>query len=983
MDKYEYKLRVEEINSLIREFRYIEAAEVADTIDWRNVRNGKTLCMVSDLYKKCKRYEDSRDVLLLAYDRNPSGRLIVYSLCELSLKLGDVVNAIEYLKAFGAIAPKDPGKYILKYKLYDSTGASLGEKIEVLEELQQMECRERWMYELAKLYKEDENVEKCIEECNQIIIYFGEGKYVIQALELKAEIEPLSDEEEFLLKQLKSPKVDIVVKHMDESSFNALDLQKELADSMAEVMKEDTVVEIPPVATPVVEVPAPAAIETEPEEDIKVFERKPEEEPEEKPEENVVSSDTRVFDINNIPAEDDIEKPGVSKTIIPSFGRFDEMREVLPQNSQTGRIVYPAYEDMVSLQGDGQIAINIPEQEVVEKQITGQISIEDILAEWERLRSANEETWRENMRRKVIKQTSDIFKDFDESSKTGLLEQLESEVTGEPLEKISNEVSSEYSFETIDGEETIIFVEEETESANTDSEVNTGNEAESAPVETEAEATEEKEETIETFEPSADIHEILLPEEPATEEETAPEEEPATEEHPSMEELSFDRTPFMEESKDDDIDNLSTKVLPSSREIDDYLMAFAEAGEKNDMAIGAGVLEATEAILPELPAEVIEEAVEEIIEVPEETVEETADVSEEETTEEQFEEVPADGEEITEEEPVEEDNQEEETEPEYTGAVREVIDELNDEDSTEEPAEVSDDCEIEDLEESEEEPEEEIEDEPETEEDQDEETDFEEEEDSLPEIRDSGFTEEQEERFESFIQTEEAREQLLEVLAEMSMESCTGNVIIGSEDIDSAVELAKCLIMELSEVESLTGKVAKIKASTLNAKDPVETLAKIEDGALIIQDANELSKNTLEALKNILNEEDKRIFIVLLMNKRNKHKFIMDNTDLMDCFNVSYDIEALNDKELANYAKAYAYSREFSIDEMGLLALHTRIEGRQTNDHSVTVSEVKAIVDEAIDNASRKNVNHFIDLLFGKRYDENDMVVLKEKDFAE
>ena len=241
MDKYEYKLRAEEIKSLIREKKYREAVEIADTIDWRNVRNSMMLCSISDLYKMCKRYEDSRDVLLLAYQRNPGGRMILYSLCELSIKLGDVVNAMEYFKEFAAVAPRDTGKYVLRYKLYTAQEVGLEERIAILEELQQYECKEKWMYELAYLYHMQGHSEKCVEECNQIVIYFGDGKYVIKALELKALYEPLSAEQDAIYRRLTGPKEnDILVKDMDVSKFNTIDLQKELANSLAEVLYDDT-----------------------------------------------------------------------------------------------------------------------------------------------------------------------------------------------------------------------------------------------------------------------------------------------------------------------------------------------------------------------------------------------------------------------------------------------------------------------------------------------------------------------------------------------------------------------------------------------------------------------------------------------------------------------------------------------------------------------------------------------------------------------
>ncbi|MBP5453834.1 MAG: hypothetical protein J6Y09_04360, partial [Lachnospiraceae bacterium] len=260
---------------------------------------------------------------------------------------------------------------------------------------------------------------------------------------------------------------------------------------------------------------------------------------------------------------------------------------------------------------------------------------------------------------------------------------------------------------------------------------------------------------------------------------------------------------------------------------------------------------------------------------------------------------------------------------------------------------------------------------------------YEESEEYKDEVRASGFTAEQEERFEAYIQNEVGREQLKQVLAGASLEGGHGNVIIGSDDVDSGVDLAKAIIMELASKDTIGGKVAKIKASTLNAKDAEETLSKLDDGALIIQDANELRKETLESIRKVVSDTNKRLFIILTMIKRTKHKFVMENAGFLEAFDVSMDIESLTNKELVAYAKGYAYSKEYAIDEMGMLALHTRIDERQTNQHAVTVTEVREMVDEAIEKATKKNVKHFVDVLVGKRYDDNDMLVLKEKDFSE
>ena len=293
LDKYEYKVRADEIKSLISEGEYAEAVKIADTIDWRRVKSVMMLCTISDLYKINRRYEDSRDILLLAYERHSGGRLIVYSLCELSIKLGEYVQALEYYKEFVQLAPKDSGRYVLQYKLYEAQEVSLEERIEVLEELKKRDYREKWAYELAYLYHRVGLASKCVEECDEMVLWFGEGRYVLKALELKMLHEPLSEEQQIKYEQMKQTggyiqsdyaadqqaiqeeagketeeeednefslqenvltdttkemptreDIDIQIKPVDVSQYNTINLQKELAESMKEFLDQNKAQEI-------------------------------------------------------------------------------------------------------------------------------------------------------------------------------------------------------------------------------------------------------------------------------------------------------------------------------------------------------------------------------------------------------------------------------------------------------------------------------------------------------------------------------------------------------------------------------------------------------------------------------------------------------------------------------------------------------------------------------------------------------------------
>ena len=1009
MDKYEYKARAEEIRRLVSEKRYREAVEIADTIDWRNVQNGSMLCTVSDLYKICRRFEDSRDVLLLAYQRNPKGRLIIYSLCELSIKLNDVVNAVEYYKEYLQVAPRDTGRYILQYKLYEAQEASLEERISILEELQKRECKPKWMYELAYLYHRVGFASSCVEECDQIFIFFGEGKYVVKALELKKLHEPLTEDQEMQYKRMVGHIEDnITIQDVNVSKYNTIDLQKELADNLKEVLGEDNAVVDTKDDTKVYGANADA-VQQEPESfETKVIESVSEikpEEPAEVPEEVPVqvseteseeqvketpNEDIQSEEIKNeeplseeapveeaaveepaeeIKAEEPAGEENIAAAAPEASFNDPDITEITsgtgdkPVSTQISfindgkdvaigdtaiysreeietalggtKIVDPAeeyaeektgFEDMLSLEGDGQLSLVVPDQVKVEKQITGQLSIDEVLAEYERLRVENEKKWSDGISKRIRESTGDLLKNFDETSHDGLLEELEQSIENNP---------DSVAYGPNLTEEELIYLQDDEE---------------------------------------------------------------IVEEDPTPEELHFDRTPYISVYDAPEPENNEQEKGPEPESIDntailtdeesDYLSRFAAATaerEAEDLKAVAAFEEAMSQIAAEENVEVPEtDTSEDIVEIvpeePEVAVEETETIAEEieekvpeePITEEVIKEVP---EEAITEEVIEEVSEEVITEETVEGTPEETVTEETVEEVPEETAAE------ENVEEAPEktETEENVEETPEetVSEDKPENT-------SVNKVEGADdFTDDQWERFESFLQTESGREQIKEALKKLTDASNTGNVIIGSMDTDSAVELGKELIIEQSHKSAISGKAAKIKASSLNAKDAVETLSKVYDGAIIIQDAEDLRKETLDGINKVLSVPDKKMIVIMTVHHRQKLKFIEENAEFLDSFNISIDIDALDNTELVRLAKDYAYQREYSINDMGSLALHRRIDEKQTNSHCVTLKEVKDIVDEAISHASKKNMGHFFDIILGKRYDSNDMVVLGEKDFIQ
>lgn len=907
MDKYEYKVRAEEIKSLIADGEYAEAAKIADTIDWRRVRSVMMLCTISDLYKINRRYEDSRDILLLAYEKGGGRRPIVYSLCELSIKLEEYVQAIEYYKEFVQLAPKDSGRYILQYKLYEAQEVSLEERIAVLEELKKKDYREKWAYELAYLYHRVGLESKCVEECDEMFLWFSDGRYVLKALELKKLHQPLTEEQEAKYEQMKHTggiiEADIVtegkaiqeeagqaaaeeeeddefsreqnvltdptqelpgksldeieVKTVDVSQYNTINLQKELAESMKEflgvsshaeerenaVQKETQDVEEEAEAAeaadmaeaadihevtasemPAEELPAasgpetPAAVKQDTDEMQLISEdmlTDSDSEAADPVSEEVFfgnTSEVKVEDVISELVEKDAQtsrniaamQESVSK-VADRAESLQKDRERLPEASPNPAISNTGvirtfhkpsgFDDILSQEYDGQISLAIPEEEQIEKQITGQLSIDDVMAEWEKMKKENEQKMMQEIKERVHKQTDSLFSDFDEATKTGLLEELEKAMVDAAVRESKKRAEAErpkvVKVSDIDAKE------------------------------------EEKAE-----------------EQPEEQPEKQPEEQP--EEQPEV--------------------------------IEDAEIIEEETGE------------ADTSLDEEIPAE----------EAPEK--------------------------EIAEEEAAEEKIEEEKTEEEKTK-----------EEGTAEAA-------------------------------------------NSYTAREMSRSER--EQFAPFIHHKKTRKQIVEVIDNISLASYTGNVVITGEEGTGTTALAKLLVKEVQLSDNnFSGKVAKISGGNMNKKEVGATLDRLLGGALIIEGAASMKKNTVESLIRELNQEGKGLIIILEDKKEAIEKFLTKYPALATIFNLRVDVEALDDQTLVKYARKYALEQEYAIDELGVLALHTRIADMQTSDHEVTLSEIEEIVDEAIYYADKKTPKHFFDVLFGKRYDDEDMVVLREKDF--
>lgn len=988
MDKSEYKLRAEEIKDLISRGEYAQAAEIADTIDWRRVKSVMMLCTISDLYKINRRYEDARDMLLLAYERRPGGRTICYSLCELSIKMEEYVQAIEYYKEFVQVAPKDPGRYILQYKLYEAQDVSLEERIAVLEELKKRDYREKWAYELAYLYHRVGLAARCVEECDELILWFGEGKYVIKAMELKMLHQPLTPEqqEKYDHRFDASGTQQYSQNYAQDPGYG----QNETYDPNQGYVQDGSYDPNQGYAQGGSYDPNQGYAQDGSYDPNQGYVQDGGYEPnqgyvqEETYEQ--VTGDTRVYEpVQPVqpqqapaqPAEDDFDihvktmDVGQYNTINLQAELAAGLREVLSEDhaketsdSITRSIVAPMIDP-----GDSDTeSLDYPE--------IADVSEDDLEPETEQMES------------------SEVF--FGETGEIGDLSQVPQVETEEILPE-----------EPVVARRTDVVPEL--------SEVQKTPEVQEIVKEPEAQKVPEASRTQEIHEVTASAP--AAPVAPVTPE--APVEPPKELADVLAQESDGQISLVMPEAESIE------KQITGQMNIEDILAEWErkkkENLEKREEEVRQHVLQQTGAMFTEFEQAVRDGLLEKLekekaADTADTVAEDTTDTDEveglEEITEEPATEEPV--EELTEAAPAEEAEQEPVEELPEEDTVEELAEEPAYEPEAEEfeepaepEAEIYEQEEI--IDEEQAEPEEAMDDEPveeptaEAVESVDEETASEEIELTAEETPEAGEAPEQPERpaverdkakvraltreerelYAPFIQSRSAREQLVKAIDNISLAAYTGNVIITGEEGMDTLSLAKNMVREIQATDSnFSGKVAKISGHALNKKDTADTLSKLKNGALIICKASEMNDATANVLHKALQQESQGIVIILEDTKRDIDKFLEKHEKLRECFTARMDVEALSNNTLVAFGKQYAREMEYSIDELGELALHTRIEDMQTIDHVVTVVDVKQIVDEAIAHANKKTLKHFFDVLFAKRYDDEDMIILTEKDFV-
>ena len=972
MDKSEYKLRAEEIKDLISRGEYAQAAEIADTIDWRRVKSVMMLCTISDLYKINRRYEDARDMLLLAYERRPGGRTICYSLCELSIKMEEYVQAIEYYKEFVQVAPKDPGRYILQYKLYEAQDVSLEERIAVLEELKKRDYREKWAYELAYLYHRVGLAARCVEECDELILWFGEGKYVIKAMELKMLHQPLTPEQQekydhrfdapgtqqYSQNYAQDPgygqneTYDPNQGYVQDGSYDpnqgyaqggsydpnqgyaqdgsydpnqgyaqdgSYDPNQGYAqdgsyDSNPDNVQEgayDQVIDDTRVYEPVQPQQAPAQPA---EDDFDI---------------HVKTMDVGQYNTINLQAElaaglREVLSEDHAKETSDSITRSIVAPMINPGDSDTESLDYPEIADVSEDDLE-------PETEQMESSEvffgeTGEIGDLSQVPQVETEEILPEEP--------VVARRTDVVPELSEVQKTPEVQEIVKEPETQKVPEAPVEPPKELAdvlAQESDGQISLVMPEAESIEKQITGQMNIEDIL--------AEWERKKKENLEKREEEVRQHVLQQTGAMFTEFEQAV------------------RDGLLEKLEKEKAADTADTVAEDTTDTD-------EVEELEEITEEPATEEPVEELTEAAPAEEAEQ--EPVEELPEEdTVEELAEEPAYEPEAEEFEE-PAEPEaEIYEQEEIVD---EEQAEPE--GAM--------DDESVEEPAAEA----VESV---------------------DEETASEEIELTAEETPEAGEAPEQPERpaverdkakvraltreerelYAPFIQSRSAREQLVKAIDNISLAAYTGNVIITGEEGMDTLSLAKNMVREIQATDSnFSGKVAKISGHALNKKDTADTLSKLKNGALIICKASEMNDATANVLHKALQQESQGIVIILEDTKRDIDKFLEKHEKLRECFTARMDVEALSNNTLVAFGKQYAREMEYSIDELGELALHTRIEDMQTIDHVVTVVDVKQIVDEAIAHANKKTLKHFFDVLFAKRYDDEDMIILTEKDFV-
>lgn len=1046
MDKYEYKIRAEEINSLIEQKKFVDAVKIADTIDWRRVKSVKMLCKVSELYKMNRRYEDSKEILLLADEHLPNSRNIIYSLCELSIKLEDLIPAVEYYKQFVQIAPRDTGRYILQYRLYEAQDVSLEERIAVLEEYKKRDYREKWAYELAYLYHRIGLATRCVEECDELILWFGEGKYVIKAMELKMLHAPLTtSQQEKYDQRFATDSNAYVVKKPDETKEAALEKAGMAVSETSETSQEASAASVTMDTIPSM----PIQIKS-----VEVSNAPTMRIPSKRVEEEMQKEQEVKIDLPEIPLAEAKEEDIQVKT--PDMGKFNtinlqrelakNLAEVMQQEDMdatdaTRALPIESIQDFAEgakEAEDEQIAEDAPETEQT-KELKPIADTAVTRAVIEEVRKALGEEPQDTITEEDLLQSlAETEAETAEPEQSTVEEEAPVEAAEQPIEETPVATTVEQPVE-VPVAEPEAKVEPEIHAVEDATPIAPAVEQpeEEAPVATAAEHLVEETPVAEPeaeAEPEIHAGEDVTPvattaEQPTSEsvQETVPQSATATaqpgdsEENPVEKQitgqLSFnDIMAGWEETKkaaeERRLEEMRKKVMAQTGPLlQDYEEPAAEGLLDNIDMITPAITVFDNSDIPEVdPMITDEDEVEELTEI--EPVEQIDDSPKEPVTKEfDFDTAEINGIEeklINSVEKTAEELKEPELEPVNLKGVsvteefdkdleRQILEALDEKekasDSHADEAKKSfADAEFKitdlDAEDKSEEPEEvvvqEVTDavsdnfEKETEKAETEKVQA----DTKSHAR-RQLSKEEKELFGMVAKTKKVQEEIAHTVDNISLDPAVGNVIITGEKGVGTLELATNIIKEVSvENKNFSGRVAKITGEQLNTRNIPDTLKGLNNGALIVEQAGDLSDFSLIAIADYLRASHNDGIIIFLEDTKQALDALCKKDNMpLNSFNLRIDVAALDNDGLVNFGREYALEQEYSIDEMGMLALYTSISNRQTSQHAVTVEEVKEIVDEAIIKSEKGSVSHIMDVILKKRYDENDMIILREKDF--
>ena len=886
MDKYEYNLKLDQIKALSAEEGYMSAAEIADSINWNKIKNVNTLVKIGEIYEKAERYQDARDILLMAYDRSPIGRMIIYRLAEVAIKMGDYDAATEYYDEFVEIAPHDDMKYVLRYAIKKGQGASFDELITILEEYKDEEYTEEWAYELAYLYHKAGKADKCIDACDELILWFGDGPYVERALELKMLYQPLTKAQEEKYRRFKAEKEkpakikdeaevteigamemvkggeivhdDVTIPQItvNQEKFNTVNLQQEIAKGMQQIMEAKGKNEVADTMDTIKKI---------------------------------------VEDIPYLKLEKEQEE----------YVQQPEETEHIATDEEIDGSLKLNFKELLGEDADGQMSMVMSEKTQLEHQITGQMSIQDVLEEWEKTRHAAEIALKEAEQQKLesakaraLQEAGDIMERLND-----VIPKLDAGVTPKEL------LEEEYLKVPVDIIEQKAAVKEPEEEQKPDMQelyaeetVDEVQEPQEAPEDTIDEAQEPQEAPEEAIE---EVQESQEAPEEAIDEAQEPQEAP---------------------------ENAADEVKEPVGEPEDIIMA--EESEKDEILMQ--------------PTTMMPEITDDMLNVDDDTSDDEASQEKENVSEKRdFDHV--------------------------TSFIEQEIAKMTAKNpGLEKKLDMAKTRKMPDI-------------------SLPEDLDSEEDDSKLKETKHiKELTSEQKAIFSYFIPVKGMEDQICKaynaVLDHFNRKenASTGNLIIQGEQGCGKTMLATSFIKVLQkDGEQLTGKMGKIDAAALNKKDVQQVVRKITGGCLIIERAGDIDRSIAAQLSFLMEHDITGTLYILEDTSKGIKKALSMDEGFASKFTEKISVPIFTNDELVLFAKSYSAELGYKIDEMAILALHNRISNIERIDQATTLTEVKDIIDEAIDREAHSGLKKAISILTARRYTDDDRIVLKEDHFRE